>query len=89
MNNRKKLDQLFRISQKCHWCEVTTRRIVPANGEQTPPDMATFDHLVEGSNIMRPVPILRPGVLSCHACNHKRSVEYMKIRSAHKRKQRI
>jgi hypothetical protein len=85
MNNRKKLNRLFAQAQTCHWCGILTRRIVPANGEQPPDDMATFDHLIEGSNVMRPVPVPRPGVLSCFKCNHARGHAYMKVRSAHLR----
>lgn len=85
MNNRKKLDRLFALTQTCHWCGITTRRIVPAHGERSPDDMATFDHLVEGSNVMRKPHIPRPGVLSCCKCNHTRGLEYRKARSEHQR----
>ncbi len=85
MGNRSKLDRLFAVSQTCRWCGILTRRIVPAKGEQSPDDMATFDHLVEGSNVMRPEPISRPGVLSCYKCNQIRGEEYRQRRAAHRK----
>lgn len=70
--------KLHKQNPRCYWCQTPTILYEPKQGEKTPDNMATIDHLFDRFHPERKTPNhkkLIKRVLACHRCNNKRSAQ--------------
>lgn len=58
--------------RRCYYCERLTRLISINEGESSPPDMATLDHIIPKSQ-SKGVPYTGNVAVACYKCNIRKS----------------